>query len=42
MLLDPWIRVLVLVGIWAFLAGILAWGLSRWFRYMRDDHQDWE
>jgi len=40
MLLDPWLRVLMLAGIWLFLSGVATWGLCRWFRWMRD--QDWE
>lgn len=35
MMLDPWIRVLLLLGIWLFLAGILAWGVCRWFKIQR-------
>jgi len=35
MLLEPWIRVLVLAGIWLFLLVVLAVGLSRWWRIQR-------
>lgn len=35
MLLDPWIRVLMLLGMWTFLALVLAVGLMRWFRHQR-------
>ena len=35
MLLEPWIRVLMLLGMWTFLALVLAVGLMRWFRHQR-------
>lgn len=35
MLLEPWIRVLMLAGMWTFLALVLAVGLSRWWRAQR-------
>jgi hypothetical protein len=36
MLLEPWLRVALLVGIWGLLAGMLAAGIARWFQWMRD------
>jgi len=35
MLYDPWLRVLLLVGIWWCLALALAVGVMRWWRYQR-------
>lgn len=35
MLLDPWLRVLMLIGIWTFLGTLLAVGLGRWWRAQR-------
>jgi len=41
--LEPWLRVAMLVGIWAFLGLVLALGIARWFRWMRDqDRMDSE
>jgi len=35
MLYEPWTRVLLLAGIWAFLAVALTWGLARWWMAQR-------
>ena len=35
MLLEPLVRVLLLVGIWTFLALVVALGLGRWWRAQR-------
>jgi len=29
--------VYILVAVWLILGGLLAWGLSRWFRWVRGD-----
>lgn len=31
-----WLAVALFVGGWILLSVITAWGLSRWFRYLRD------
>jgi len=39
--LQPWARVLLLAGMWAFLALVLALGLVRWWRIQRQyDERD--
>jgi len=35
MLYDPWLRVLMLAGLWLLLGGLLALGLVRWWRYQK-------
>lgn len=43
MLYDPWIRVLLLGGIWLLLAALLAWALTGWWRHQaRMDQLDQE
>jgi len=32
----PWTTLAVILGAWFGLAALVAWGLSRWFRIMRD------
>jgi len=36
MLLDPHLRIALLVGIWLLLSVILTLGISRWFRWMKE------
>ena len=34
-MLSPWLRVLVLLGMWLLLGSLLALGVAQWFRQMR-------
>jgi hypothetical protein len=33
--------VLTLASVWIALSIVLAWGLSRWFRWLREPDDDW-